>query len=48
MDFTDVLMLKVWPILADTDTDIKIGASLIYIPVRRQIKRWITYNLLTG
>ena len=29
MDFTDVPMLKIWPILADTDTDINIGASLI-------------------
>ena len=28
MDFTDVPMLKIWPILADTDTDINIGASL--------------------
>ena len=27
MDFTDVPMLKIWPILADTD--INIGASLI-------------------
>ena len=26
MDFTDVLMLKIWPILADTD--INIGAPL--------------------
>ena len=31
MDFTDVPMLKIWPILADTDTDINIGASLIKI-----------------
>ena len=29
MDFTSVLMLKIWLILADTDTDINIGASLI-------------------
>ena len=29
MDFTDVPMLKIWPILADTDTDINIGASLL-------------------
>ena len=29
MDFTDVPMLKIWPILADTDTDINIGASLV-------------------
>ena len=29
MDFTDVLMLKIWLILADTDTDINIGASLL-------------------
>ena len=28
MDFTDVPMLKIWPILATTDTDINIGASL--------------------
>ena len=28
MDFTDVPMLKIWLILADTDTDINIGASL--------------------
>ena len=27
MDFTDVLVLKIWPIL--TDTDINIGASLV-------------------
>ena len=31
MDFTDVPMLKIWPILADTDTDINIGASLLFI-----------------
>ena len=31
MDFTDVPMLKIWPILADTDTDINIAASLIAI-----------------
>ena len=31
MDFTDVPMLKIWPILADTDTDINIGASLIFM-----------------
>ena len=31
MDFTDVPMLKIWLILADTDTDINIGASLVYI-----------------
>ena len=30
MDFTDVPMLKIWPILADTDTDINIGASLMH------------------
>ena len=29
VDFTDVPMLKIWPILADTDTDINIGASLV-------------------
>ena len=29
MDFTDVLMLKIWLILADTNTDINIGASLL-------------------
>ena len=28
MDFTGVPMLKIWPILADTDTDINIGTSL--------------------
>ena len=33
MDFTDVPMLKIWPVLADTDTDINIGgfgASLLF------------------
>ena len=30
MYFTDVPMLKIWPILADTDSDINIGASLIF------------------
>ena len=29
MYFTDVPMLKIWPILANTNTDINIGASLI-------------------
>jgi len=29
MDFTDVLMLKIWLILANTDTDVNIGASLL-------------------
>ena len=29
MYFTDVPMLKIWPILAYTDTDINIGASLL-------------------
>ena len=29
MDFTDVPMLKVWPILANANTDINIGASLV-------------------
>ena len=28
MDFTDVPMLKIWPILVDTDININIGASL--------------------
>ena len=31
MDFTDVPMLKIWPILADTDTNINIGAPLFPI-----------------
>ena len=37
MYFTDVPMLKIWPILADTDTDINIGASLFKIKVFRYI-----------
>ena len=30
MYFTDVLILKIWPILANTDTNVNIGASLIH------------------
>ena len=29
VDFTDVPMLKIWLILADTNTNINIGASLL-------------------
>ena len=31
MDFTDVPMLKMWSIMAYTNTNISIGASLLYI-----------------
>lgn len=33
MDFTNVLMLKIFPILAITNTDINISASLLMIAV---------------
>ena len=44
MDFTDVLMLIIWPILVDTDTDIGIGASLI--PTMSFIQHYITLPVL--
>ena len=42
MDFTDVPMLKIWPILADTDTDINIGASLPMIHYSYNVHYHIT------
>ena len=53
MDFTDVPMLKIWPILADTYTDINIGASLIcictyyYYYIKYTLKSMAMYNLVT-
>ena len=39
MDYIDVPMLKIWPILANTDTDINIGASLMTTKQRLQVER---------
>ena len=58
IDFTDVLMLKICPILAVTNTDINISASLLMIAVgstcvlscvdKHVAKVWYFINLQGG